>query len=67
MDVSVAVLAGGTSAEAEVSRSSARQVVDALAQRYARVQLLEVDANLYHGLAALGPSVVLPVPGLWAK
>lgn len=61
MDLSVAVLAGGISAEAEVSRSSARQVTEALSQRYPRVQLLEVDDNLHGGLASMNPSVVFPV------
>ena len=46
MDINVAVIAGGASAEAEVSRSSAAEVVHALRQRHTTVTLLEFDDGL---------------------
>ena len=59
--VTVAVLAGGDSAEAEVSRSSAAGVAEALKQRGYRVHTIEVGADLAAQLAAIGPDVVFPM------
>lgn len=61
MDINVAVIAGGASAEAEVSRSSAAEVVEALRRRHTTVTLLELDDGLADGLADAEPEVVFPV------
>ena len=61
MDINVAVIAGGMSAEAEVSRSSAAEVIAALRQRHTAVTLLELDDGLADGLADVEPEVVFPV------
>ena len=61
MDINVAVVAGGASAEAEVSRSSAAEVVKALRQRHTTVTLLELDEGLVEALADAEPEVVFPV------
>jgi len=57
----VAVLAGGRSNEAAVSRSSAGEVSKALAQRYAQVRQYELDAALPRALLDDRPDVVFPV------
>ena len=57
----VAVLAGGDSPEAEVSRSSAGQVAEALRARYRHVRLIELDYGLTDALGDFGPAVVFPV------
>ncbi|MXY53451.1 MAG: D-alanine--D-alanine ligase [Gammaproteobacteria bacterium] len=57
----VAVLAGGSSAEAEVSRSSATQVAAALKGRSFDVQMIELDAGCVDVLRAFAPDVVFPV------
>ena len=59
--VRVVVLMGGSSLEAEVSRSSARQVAAGLEQAGHRVNLLELDRAAPARLAALRPDVVFPV------
>jgi D-alanine-D-alanine ligase len=56
----VAVLAGGPSSEAEVSRVSARAVGGALGEAGHRAEVLELDANLPLALAAHPPDVVFP-------
>ena len=56
----VAVLAGGASAEAEVSRSSAREVATALAATHDPV-LIELDNSVTARLAETAPDVVFPV------
>jgi D-alanine-D-alanine ligase len=60
MSYRVAVLMGGPSAEAEVSRASAREVAAALQQRGHDAQLLELDDNTANTLAQLQPDVVFP-------
>lgn len=60
-DVSVAVVCGGPSAEAEVSRSSGGQVAEALAGRLPRVTTLEYGPDLADGLREAGTQVVFPV------
>ena len=57
----VAVLAGGNSAEAEVSRSSATQVAAALESRSFEVQMIELDGGCVDTLRAFAPGVVFPV------
>jgi D-alanine-D-alanine ligase len=56
----VAVIAGGPSREAAVSRSSAAEVVKALG-RSAIVELMELDAGLTPALSTFRPDVVFPV------
>jgi D-alanine-D-alanine ligase len=60
MNYKVAVLMGGPSAEAEVSRASAREVAAALKDRGHAADLLELDDNTAHALAQLQPDVVFP-------
>ena len=57
----VAVLAGGNSREAEVSRSSAKQVALALAQSYSNIRVFELDAALATNLLEWQADVVFPV------
>ena len=61
MELRVAVLAGGGSPEASVSRSSAGQVAAALRARHKDVLVLELDANLTATLSEFAPDVVFPV------
>lgn len=56
----VAVIGGGTSPEAEVSRVSATQVVDGLTPRH-DATYIEFDSNLSKELTRLVPNVVFPV------
>ena len=56
----VAILAGGSSREAEVSRSSAAEVARALEARH-EVLLIELDADVTASLGAFAPDVVFPV------
>ena len=56
----VAILAGGSSHEAEVSRSSAAEVARALEARH-EVLLIELDADVTASLGAFAPDVVFPV------
>jgi len=57
----IAVLAGGMSAEAEVSRSSAGGVAAALRIWDHEVLVIELDRELVGALRAFGPDVVFPV------
>ena len=57
----VAVLMGGPSAEAGVSRSSAAGVAQALSTRGHEVSLLELDGDCARALIAIAPDVVFPV------
>ena len=57
----IAVIAGGDSPEAEVSRSSASQVAQALRARHPQVELFELDAHLTRALLDFDPAVVFPV------
>lgn len=57
----VAVIEGGPSTEAAVSRSSAAGVAGALSARGHRATRLALDAGLPGALARLAPSVVFPV------
>lgn len=60
MVAKVAVIGGGCSAEAEVSRSSATQVTLALKQNYS-VEYFELSQNLVRELSDFTPDVVFPV------
>ena len=59
--LTVAVLAGGDSPEAEVSRSSAAGVVAALKKRGHRPHTVEAGADLVRELQANRPDVVFPM------
>ncbi|MBX3187884.1 MAG: D-alanine--D-alanine ligase [Labilithrix sp.] len=61
MPLSVAVVQGGPSSEAEVSRASAKSVAAALAKAGHRVVRLELDAFLAESLRSGGYEVVFPV------
>ncbi|NOX52733.1 MAG: D-alanine--D-alanine ligase [Gammaproteobacteria bacterium] len=58
--LNVAVLKGGRSAEAEVSRKSADQVVAALRAKQHTATAIELDLNCAAMLIALKPDVVFP-------
>ncbi|MEM9742260.1 MAG: D-alanine--D-alanine ligase [Pseudomonadota bacterium] len=60
MNRRVAVLCGGPGAEADVSRSSAQEVAEALSGTGARVERFEVDQTLTQNLLAWGPDLVFP-------
>lgn len=57
----IAVICGGQSAEAGVSRSSAAGVVAALKENFKSVTLIELDADMPGALLSLNPDVVFPV------
>lgn len=57
----IAVVCGGPSAEAEVSRVSGRGVADALRATYSNVILLELDRNIAEALKKNGANMVFPV------
>lgn len=59
-NVRVAVLQGGPAAEAAVSRVSAGGVAEALRQRVAALQCIELDAALVDALRTFRPDVVFP-------
>ncbi len=56
----IAVVCGGTSAEAEVSRVSGRGVAVALRERYDKVVLLELETNIADALKDNGVGLVFP-------
>ena len=60
MALSVAIIAGGSSHEAEVSRASAQEVHKALAENH-NVVTLELDPDLPGSLLRSRPDVVFPV------
>lgn len=57
----IAVVNGGQSAEAEVSRSSAKGVIKALRQNYEHVTGINLDQQLAASLRAFSADVVFPV------
>ncbi len=59
--LSVAVIQGGPSTEAEVSRASAKGIADALAQAGHRVTTFELDARLAESLRIGEFDVVFPI------
>lgn len=56
----VAILAGGASPEAEVSRNSAAQIEAALAASGHKTRLIELDGTCAQQLLAMKPDVVFP-------
>lgn len=60
-NLKIAIISGGPSAEAEVSRVSARGVMQALEENYAVIENLELDAGIGRALAEMQPDVVFPV------
>lgn len=57
----IAIVCGGSSAEAEVSRISGRGVANALRSTYPNVVLLELDTNIGQALRDTGAEIVFPV------
>lgn len=57
----IAVVCGGQSVEAEVSRSSAREVVSALQETFSQVDLIELNDTTVSELSAAHSDVVFPV------
>ncbi|SVC68132.1 uncharacterized protein METZ01_LOCUS320986, partial [marine metagenome] len=60
-DLKIAVINGGGSAEADVSRSSARGVVGALKENFDQVTSIELDDDVADSLSACGLDVVFPI------
>ncbi len=60
-DIRIAVINGGNSAEADVSRSSARGVIEALKENFSSVTSVELDENIARSLADCNPDVVFPI------
>jgi len=60
-ELKIAILCGGQSAEAEVSRVSARGVKEALAENYHDITLIELDRSPARTLEDLAPDVVFPI------
>lgn len=56
----VAILAGGPSAEAQVSRNSAAQIETALAQGGHTTKVIELDRSCVEALLSMAPDVVFP-------
>lgn len=66
--LSIAVICGGPSREAEVSRSTAKGIVQALKENYQQVHLVELDQQIDITLRKLNPDVVFPaVHGKWGE
>lgn len=64
----IAVICGGPSKEAEVSRSTAAGIVKALQENYQAVHLIELDRKIDITLRQLQPDVVFPaVHGQWGE
>ena len=60
-NLKIAVINGGPSAEAEVSRSSAKGVIAALQENYDAVASMELNTELAKALEKFAPDVVFPV------
>ena len=56
----VAILAGGISAEAQVSRNSAAQIEQALIDSGHKTQVIELDDHCVQALLTTQPDVVFP-------
>jgi len=66
--LSIAVICGGPSSEAEVSRSTAKGITKALQENYSTVNLIELDSNIDKNLRKLNPDVVFPaIHGQWGE
>lgn len=59
-DTVIAVVCGGSSPEADVSRASGRAVAEALVASFARVVVLELDAGIAKQLGEHGVDIVFP-------
>ena len=57
----IAVISGGNSPEASVSRSSAEGVIEALRKNYTSVISIELDNGIATALADFDPDVVFPI------
>ena len=57
----IAVINGGSSAEASVSRLSAKSVIEALKKNYTLVESIELDSDLTQRLETFSPDIVLPI------
>ena len=60
MGLKVAVIGGGPSAEAEISRISAKEVIAGIAQTH-EAEYFELDNHLYNNLEVYAPDVAFPV------
>ena len=58
--LTIAILAGGSSAEAQVSRNSAAQIEQALAESGHTTHVIELDTTCAQALLAVQPDVVFP-------
>ena len=56
----IAILSGGASSEAEVSRNSGQAIQKALSQRYSEIKQIELDKELVPQLLAFEPDVIFP-------
>ncbi len=66
--LNIAVICGGPSKEAEVSRATAQGIVKALKENYFKVHLLELDGHIDQNLRQISPDVVFPaVHGKWGE
>lgn len=66
--LNIVVICGGPSKEAEVSRSTAKGIVNALQRNYQNVHLIELDRHVDKTLRALNPDIVFPaVHGQWGE
>src|SRR6202162_126085 len=66
--LSIAVICGGPSKEADVSRSTAKGIVKALQENYSSVHLIELDHQIDKFLRKINPDVVFPaVHGKWGE
>lgn len=67
-NLNIAVICGGPSKEAEVSRSTAQGIVNALKENYTQVHLIELDHDIDQNLRKISPDVVFPaVHGKWGE
>ena len=60
-DLKIAVINGGNSAEADVSRSSAKGVIKALEANFSKVLSVELERSIATTLSAFDPDVVFPI------
>ncbi|MBS0350474.1 MAG: D-alanine--D-alanine ligase [Proteobacteria bacterium] len=66
--ITIAVICGGPSKEAEVSRSTSAGIVKALHENYKNVHLIELDQYIDQNLRKINPDVVFPaVHGKWGE
>src|ERR1700722_18867761 len=66
--LNIAVICGGPSKEASVSRSTANGIVAALQENFSSVHLIELDQHIDKTLRKIKPDVVFPaVHGKWGE